>query len=144
MTKYQIVDYLMDEFNTQNDQFASLVQHCLDARISAEKAREAQLLAENKILKLQTVKELLKDSGSTTFLGGLLKIVTKLNSKWNQKLLHNIIKNNEWSIMPFEIEYKPVASHLQILKEQFPEQYKKLLPALEVTPAKPYFQFSKE
>lgn len=143
MAKYQVIDYLMEDSNKPNNQLSELIHLCLETRLAAEAARQAQLEAEEQLLKLRVVKESLKDSGSTSFFDGFLKIVTKLNQKWNQKLLHHIIKNNEWSVMPFEIEYKPVAAHLKVLRDQFPEQYQKLIPALEVSPAKPYFQFSK-
>lgn len=121
-----------------------LALKCFNARKAAEKARLEQIAAENELLDLTEIQDHLKDSGTTTFLNGFLKIQNKLNKKWNQKQLSKILEELDLVINPFEIEYKPNAARLKVLQEEYPEDYQRVITALTESPAKPYFTFQGE
>ena len=141
MKLYKIYDRDMPETDIENQTIVYLANKCLAARKAAEEARQAQIELENELLSLPAVRQSLKDSGTTTFLGGFFKVLNKLNKKWDQDQLVTIIQSNEWPIMPFDIEYKPNAARMKTLEDTYPEAYRKLSAALTETPAKPYFSF---
>ena len=124
-----------------DNSLAYYAEKCLAARKAAEAARQAQIEAELEVLNLAIVKEKLKDVGTTSFLGGYFKIQNKLNQRWDQSHLSAVLKTCELPIMPFDIEYKPNAARMKVLKDTFPDIYRKLSAALTETPAKPYFTF---
>jgi hypothetical protein len=131
-----------DRNMTEIDPITLLAHKCMQARKAAEVARAEQIRLESELLALPAVNKYLKDSGSTTFLNGFFKVQNKLNQKWNQPQVADILINNDWPVMPFDIEYKPNAANLKMLKTYHPELYKKLNAALTETPAKPYFVFA--
>lgn len=140
MKLYKLYDDSVDT-NIQALDFAILLNKCSDARNRAESARREQLELEQQILALPQVSPYLKARGTTSFADGALKIMTKVNQKWDQQILAGILADNELPMMPFDIEYKPNAARLKLLKENFPNSYKLLLEALTETEAKPYFTF---
>lgn len=141
MKLYKIYDSNMTNEQVEVATFTLLVNQCLEARKQAEEARNRQLVLEAKILALPYVSDNLKYAGTSSFCDGALKIATKINQKWDQEALRAVIQSNDFPVMPFDIEYKPVASKLKLLKTDFPAIYKKLESALTESPAKPYFTF---
>lgn len=142
MKLYKIYDSNMSNEQLEAATFTRLVSQAAIARQNAEAARNIQLELEAQILALPYVKDSLKYSGTSSFCNGALKIATKINQKWDQKALATIIQSNDFPIMPFEIEYKPSAVKLKVLREEFPQIFRKLEGALTESPAKPYFTFS--
>lgn len=140
MKLYKIYDVNMNNEEQETELFKYLVDKCAVARQRAEEARNEQLEIEQQILALQSISQQLKQSGTTNF--GSIKITTKLNQKWDQKVLADILAETELPINPFDIEYKASAARLKVLKDQYPNAYKKLSIALTEAPAKPYFTFN--
>lgn len=141
MKLYKIYDSHMPNMLPEAHSLAYYAEKCLAARKTAEAARQVQIEAELELLSLAAVKENLKDVGTTSFLGGYFKVQNKLNQKWDQSQLDAILKTCELPIMPFDIEYKPNAARMKVLKDTYPDIYRKLSAALTETPAKPYFTF---
>lgn len=119
-----------------------LANKCLTARKAADEARAYQLFLEKELLNYPSVSANLKDSGTNIFLDGFFKVITKINKKWDQKLLGSLLQKESLPIMPFDIEYKPNAARMKILAEDYPEAFKRVSVALTESPAKPYFTFA--
>jgi len=141
MKLYKIYDSDMNGGDIEANKISLLAHKCWHLRLLAEKARADYLKCEEELLNLPTVKNSLKSSGTNNFLDGFLKITTKLNQKWDQEQLADILMTRDWPIMPFDIEYKPSASKLKLLAQSYPAYSRLLSVACTESPAKPYFSF---
>lgn len=77
---------------------------------------------------------------------GPLKIVTGFTDKWDQDALDLVDAKwlKKWPIFPFKSEWKPANGEINYLKENLPEAYAALKPALIETKAKkPAFSMEK-
>lgn len=140
MKTYNIIERPMNEI----DPITLLAHKCYEARKASEAARIEQLKLEAELLAMPGINQYLKDSGSTSFMGGFLKIQTKINQRWNQDKIIEVMQDTEFPVNPFDIEYKANNANIKLLKDYHPDLYRKISIALTEMPAKPYFNFAGE
>lgn len=83
------------------------------------------------------IKSELKEKGTHHF--GAMKIVTKLNEEWNQDMLADML--NKFSMWPFNPKWVPDKQAMEEMAIKFPSEYKQLLAAMIVKPAKPTYTY---
>lgn len=87
----------------------------------------------------------LPDKGTHTTPEGM-KITTGYTEKWDDAEVAKAYQS--WPVesvkFPFETAYKPDGKAISVMRENLPELYKLLQPALTITPRKPAFSVKSE
>jgi hypothetical protein len=114
-----------------------LVAEWTKAKADERKANAARLVAEEKLYKLYEAQ--IPEKGTVRIEN--LKIACGFTDKWDQDALQDIRANwpDELPPFPFKEELKPDGKAVSYLRDNMPEAYKKLEPALTQDPKKPSF-----
>jgi len=127
----------MDEA-TGETTIAVLAERFRIAKAEEVAAKNARLDAEEKLYNL--VQSELKEKGTHHF--GKMKIVTKLTEEWNQEMLAGMLGN--LGMWPFNPKWIPDKQAMDEMAQKFPADYKQLLAAMTIKPAKPAFTYEGE
>jgi hypothetical protein len=120
-----------------NQKLALLTQAWKEAKQQEAEANARRIAIESQIYEL--VEAELPEKGTHTLPSGM-KIATGFSEEWSQEQLNAAYQDWDASVpFPFTGVWKPDGKAISYLRDNLPEAYKKIQPALTLKPKKPAF-----